>query len=185
MRTLFFISLAFSTLLSPLYAAEPCRRPSLLSVLRALEERPILVETIPDFDQGPDTTVLYIDSPSGDRMATFVYSVRQSEHGGKLLIIDSITVAEEYRNRGHSRRLFNEALRREQNVTEIESSLMKDNLAAATGETPIDRRRRYSTEECIQMVLLTPAYKIRSAAGFTRITECSVVFASIVLRVMR
>ncbi len=169
-------------LVSSLSAAEPCR-PSLLAVLGQLQQpRPILVEMI------GDTTVLTLKDEYDQNMATLVYRTQpHPTRSGTLILVDSVRVEAQYQRRGLSKRLYEEMFRLEPNAVEIESTLMQDNLAAALDGQPLrkDQAREIDEARCIQMVMRTPAFRVRSAAGFVRFSECSVYSFGIVLRMTR
>lgn len=149
-------------------AAEPCR-PSLGSVLAQLTPR-IETEQI-----DPATTALTMYE-SGHRAAVLVYRIMPD----RTLSIDVAQTDPGFRNMGYNSTLFQRMLSQVRGVTEIESTLMEDNLQIYQNV-----RRNHPDWSPARAVMETPAYRVRARYGFSRIIEASEKRFGVILRVGR
>lgn len=151
-----------------------CDRPALTSVLRRLDGN-LRSETWHDSNRNEMISI----HVAGERVATLVYRVMRDNS----ISIDTAETTSAFRGQGGFTRLFEEMLRREPQITEIESTLMKDNFKIAKENDPGPSILEH--ERCVRMAMATPAYRTRARYGFTRITECSLMPFGIILRVAR
>lgn len=192
---MFYLALALLFMSSHASQQDTCKKA--LVCAERLGQIQVTQEVIADTFERHENIMTF--SQGGKYLGNLVVSFVGGQR--ELMSIENIFVA--HKRDGWSRVFYEYAIRQYPSVTQIASSLMKDNYEAASGsanrsldqviDVLLDSEdlflqtvlRDTSFDECVVMVQASPSYKVKAELGFTEIVECEYSFHSILLTVRK